>query len=54
MTHLSIHQEIPNFCSPLAALRYRVPFALMRTAGLELLSIGSFVGVCLALVAEFS
>jgi hypothetical protein len=54
MTHLSIDREIPGFRGPIAAPRYRTSFASMRTAGLEFLSIGSFLGVCLALLAEFS
>ena len=51
MTHLSLSENVRHFRAPLPAFALRVRPSLVA---LEILSIGSFLCVCLALIAEFS
>ena len=53
MTHLSLSQNVLHFRAPRSAFALRVP-SLVGTVALEILSIGSFLCICLALVTEFS
>jgi hypothetical protein len=54
MMDVSVSRETSVFeaFSPRHARRVRLP--VLRTAALEILSISSFICVCVALIAEFS
>jgi hypothetical protein len=54
MAHLSSNQNFLHCRAPLSGFALRVPRSLLVTLALEILSIGSFLCVCLALIAEFS
>lgn len=54
MAYLSLTQEMFVFRRPVPGPRLRAPVALFGIAALETLSIGSFLCVCLALIAAFS
>jgi hypothetical protein len=54
MMQVSVSRETPAFHQTVVAYPRRISLPLLRTAALEILSIGSFLCVCVALIAEFS